>query len=126
LPPLEYGRAWHVPEPLDLNLLRAAAAKFAGQHDFAGFAANRGKKNTDTVRNIKSVRVRKRSSCITIEFEGDGFLYKMVRLMVGAAVQCATGKLSVQEMAARLDSGRPNGPRPAAPAAGLLLFRVRY
>ena len=124
--PLEYNRAWHVPSPIDFNLLRTAAAKFAGKHDFAGFAANRGKTVATTIRNITSVRVRKMGSCITIDFEGDGFLYKMVRLMVGAIVQCATGKLSINEMVTRLGSGFINGPRPAAPAAGLHLLRVRY
>jgi tRNA pseudouridine38-40 synthase len=126
LSPLEYERAWHIAAPLDLDQLRAAAAKFGGKHDFAGFAASRGKPPSNTLRHIKSVRVRKSGSCITIDFEGDGFLYKMVRLMVGAAVNCTLGKSSVNEIGARLRSGQTSGPRPAAPAAGLLLLRVRY
>jgi tRNA pseudouridine38-40 synthase len=126
LPPLERERAWHLPGPLDLGLLRGAAAKFAGQHDFAGFAANRGKLENNTVRTIKYVHVRKQGPCISIDIEGDGFLYKMVRLMVGAMVQCALGKLNVNELAARLDSGRASGNRHVAPAGGLFLLRVRY
>lgn len=126
LPPLEHERAWHVAAPLDLSLLKAAAAKFIGRHDFAGFAANRGKPEEDTVRTIKYVRVRKAGPCITIDFEGDGFLYKMVRLMTGAIVQCALGKLPVHELGLHLDSAPAKGPRYAAPAEGLFLLRVRY
>src|SRR4051812_24029146 len=52
LPPLELGRAWFIPRPLDTEVLRDAVDKFAGRHDFAAFAANRGKPPTDTVRTI--------------------------------------------------------------------------
>ena len=126
LPPLEFGRAWHVAAPLDFDVLKTAANYFAGRHDFAGFAANRGKPEDDTVRTIDSVQVCRKGSCVTIEFDGDGFLYKMVRLIVGSLVRCALGKLSIKEIAARLASGRPGRARFAAPAEGLFLVRVRY
>lgn len=126
LPPLEYERAWLVSAPLQLPLLRAAASKFEGRHDFANFAANRGKPENNTVRTIKSVRVGRKGPCITIDVEGDGFLYKMVRLIVGAIVQCALGKLPLDELTPRLKSGPAIGSRYAAPAEGLFLLRVRY
>jgi tRNA pseudouridine38-40 synthase len=126
LPPLENERAWHIAAPLDFAILKMASAKFVGRHDYAGFAANRGKPETNTVRTIRSVRASKVGNCITIDFEGDGFLYKMVRLMVGAIAQSALGKLTVSEVAARLDSARTISPRYTAPAAGLFLQRVRY
>lgn len=125
-PPLEYGRAWHIPRPVDLNILKRAAKQFVGTHDFAGFAANRGKQEKSTVRTICSVRVRQKGSCVTIEFDGDGFLYKMVRLIVGSLVKCALGKMRVEDVAARLDSGQIGSARFAAPAEGLFLVRVRY
>ena len=137
LPPFEYRRAWHVARPLDLDALKSAAKYFIGTHDFAGFAANRGKSanRTDssrgepergTVRTINSVRVRQNGPCIAIEFDGDGFLYKMVRLMVGALVKCALGKIRIEEIRARLKSMELDSPRFAAPADGLFLVRVRY
>jgi tRNA pseudouridine38-40 synthase len=107
-------------------MLQAAAAKFVGTHDFAGFAANRGKPEPNTIRTIHSVRVWKKGPCITIDFEGDGFLYKMVRLMVGTIAQCALGQSTADELAARLNSDRSKGRRYAAPAEGLFLLRVRY
>ena len=126
LPPFEYSRAWHVTRPLDLNVLKRSANHFAGTHDFAGFAANRGKTEDSTIRTIHSVRVRQKSPCVTIEFDGDGFLYKMVRLIVGSLVKCALGKMQIDDVVARLDSGKTTSPGFAAPAEGLLLVRVRY
>jgi tRNA pseudouridine38-40 synthase len=126
LPPFEYRRAWHVARPLDLKVLKSAARHFVGTHDFAGFAANRGKPERSTIRTINSVRVLQKGPCLTIEFDGDGFLYKMVRLMVGALVKYALGKMRIEEISARLKSTEPSSPRFAAPAEGLFLVRVRY
>jgi tRNA pseudouridine38-40 synthase len=126
LPPFEYHRAWHVAQSLDLKILKSAAKHFVGTHDFASFAANRGKPEPSTIRTIDSVRVRQKGPCITIEFNGDGFLYKMVRLMVGALVKCALGKMHIEEITSRLHSGKVGSARFAAPAEGLYLVRVRY
>ncbi len=126
LPPFEYGRAWHIAQPLDLKILKSAAKHFVGTHDFAAFAANRGKPEQSTIRTINSVRVRKKGPCITIEFDGDGFLYKMARLMVGALVNCVRGKIRIEEITARLHFGKVGSARYAAPAEGLYLVRVHY
>src|SRR6266480_2843919 len=139
LPPFEYRRTWHIARPIDLKILRRTAKQFVGSHDFAGFAANRGKSgrrgDTDssrgeqeksTVRTIYSVHVRQNGPCLTIEFNGEGFLYKMVRLIVGSLVKCALGKMHIEDVTARLNSGRVTPGRFAAPAEGLLLVRVRY
>src|SRR5438874_2299289 len=126
LPPFEYRRAWHIPRPLDLRVVKTAAKHFVGTHDFAGFAANRGKAERSTVRTINSVSVRQNGPCVIIEFDGDGFLYKMVRLMVGALVKCALGKMRIEEITSRLHSGAPGTGRFTAPAEGLHLVRVRY
>jgi tRNA pseudouridine38-40 synthase len=126
LPPLEYRRTWHIAHPIDLKILKPAANHFVGTHDFAGFASNRGKPEKSTTRTIYSVHVRHKGSCLTIEFDGDGFLYKMVRLIVGSLVKCALGKTRIEDITARLDSGQVGSARFAAPAEGLFLVRVRY
>ncbi len=126
LPPLEFGRAWHIRKELDFDLFRMTAEQFVGLHDFAAFAANRGKQETSTIRTIQSARASRIGPCITIEFDGDGFLYKMVRLMVGSVARCAVGKLAVETVKMQLASGRAGGPRMVAPAKGLFLVRVRY
>jgi tRNA pseudouridine38-40 synthase len=128
LPPLESGRAWHVVRPLDFDRMVIAANDFCGQHDFASFSANRGTPETTTVRTIRAVRVRRAGPCISLDVEGDGFLYKMVRMMVGILVRIGRHESSGQEINARLRSPRKailRG-RTAAPADGLCLIRVRY
>jgi tRNA pseudouridine38-40 synthase len=137
LPPFEYRRAWHLAQPIDLKILKSAAKHFVGTHAFAAFAANRGKSASRTdssrgepepgkIRTINSVRVHQKGPCLTIEFDGNGFLYKMVRLIVGALVKCALGKMRVEEITSRLHSGKVSSARFAAPAEGLYLVRVRY
>jgi len=72
------------------------------------------------------VRVGQKGPCLTIEFDGDGFLYKMVRLIVGSLMKCALGKMRIEDITARLHSGQVGPARFAAPAEGLFLVRVRY
>lgn len=126
LPPLEHGRSWHVIAPLDLQIIKSGAAELTGTHDFSGFAANRGKRETDTIRTIHSVKIRRHGACLAMDFDGDGFLYKMVRLMVGSLVQCATGKGVCNEVANILTRRQNLKARLVAPAGGLFLIRVRY
>lgn len=126
LSPFEIGRAWHVIASLDPGLVRQATEAFLGQHDFGGFAANRGKPVKSTIRTIRRVRIQRSRGIMTLEFEGDGFLYKMIRLMVGAIVQCASSKATVEQMQACLRSGKAAARRIVAPAHGLTLVRVRY
>lgn len=126
LSPFEVDRAWHVPSALDDAKLRSCAALFIGRHDFAGFAANRRTPPQSTIRTIRSVRVRRTASTTVLEFDGDGFLYKMVRLIVGAIARVAQGKDELAEIAERLATPKSDSARLVAPAAGLTLVRVRY
>jgi tRNA pseudouridine38-40 synthase len=126
LPPFEAGRAWHVKAPLDFQAVARSAAAFRGRHDFAAFAANRGKAEPNTVRTIFIIHPRQIGPLITLEFKGDGFLYKMVRMMVGSIVRCGLGKETPADLRSRMRSGRTSAFRFVAPAAGLVLVRVSY
>lgn len=128
LPPLELGRMWHVPAKIDGASLAAAAQLFVGHHDFAAYAANRGKPVASSIRTIQTLRVRERQRSFEIEISGDGFLYKMVRLMVGALVRCGTGQGLGIEIRDQLDHPKSayQACRVVAPAHGLFLVRVRY
>jgi tRNA pseudouridine38-40 synthase len=128
LPPLELGRSWHVPSDLDFNAMTAEAHSFVGKHDFAAFAANRGHPVESTVRTIQSVKLRKTGPLIVIEVTGEGFLYKMVRLMVGALVDSGQDKAPSGFVRERLAAPEhPSRSRKiVAPAEGLYLVRVRY
>lgn len=127
LDPFERGRAWHLPGPLSLAALTAAVGAFQGRHDFAAFAANRGTPPETTVRTIRRVRVAARGPLITLRFEGDGFLYRMVRLMVGSAVRCAQDRAAIPSIVHALEAGDAAKKTTfCAPAEGLCLMRVLY
>lgn len=126
LSPFEIGRAWHLRSELESARLEEAGALFLGKHDFAGFAANRGRPAKETVRTIERIEVRSRTGLVRIDVSGDGFLYKMVRLMVGAMVRCALGKEEVENVRRQLRDPTFRGARFVAPAEGLYLLRVRY
>jgi len=126
LPPFEVGRVWHVTRPIDFAKIPRGAKLFVGTHDFSGFAANRGKAEASTIRTIQRATAKKSGNLIVIQFSGDGFLYKMVRMMVGALVEHSTGKISVDDIKQRFASKRITSPRFVAPAEGLTLVRIRY
>jgi tRNA pseudouridine38-40 synthase len=128
LPPLENNRAWHIRDSIECARVASAAKLFVGRHNFASFAVNRGAPVADTVRTLSKVRVRKSGPLLIFHFDGDGFLYKMVRLMVGTLVQIGRGELSPGEIQSRLAHAPTaiSRERSVAPPGGLFLIRVRY
>ena len=125
--PLEIGRAWYVPRELDLALLRKAAALLVGRHDFARFTAKRrGQTVTDTVRTIRRIAVQTRGPLITLTFEGDGFLYKMVRLLTGTIVRVAEKRAPLSFITDLLDMKVRARTHFMGVAEGLYLSRVFY
>jgi len=124
--PLLRHSAWHVPRPLDVRRMRDAAKGFVGKHDFQSFAASRDYEHDSTVRTLFRCDVKKAGSLLTFVIEGDGFLYKMCRGIVGTLVQAGLGKFPVEDirrMLARKDR-RVAGMN--APAHGLVLWKVFY
>ncbi len=126
LHPLEIGRAWHVPRTLDFALLREAAALLVGRHDFARFTAKRRQKETGTVRTIHRLAVQVRGPKITLTVEGDGFLYKMVRLLTGTIIRVAEKRASLSFITDLLDLRVQARTHFMAVADGLCLARVFY
>jgi tRNA pseudouridine38-40 synthase len=124
--PLEIGRAWHVPRALDRGILCQAASRLVGRHDFARFTANRGQKETDTVRTIHRMDIRTRGPLITLTVEGDGFLYKMVRLITGTIVRIAEGRAPLSFIHDLLSPHIRARTHFMAVAEGLYLNRVLY
>lgn len=126
LPPHWAGRAWRVHPVPDPALLRRAARVLRGRHDFRGFSANRGKPVRDGLRHLRTVSVRQDGPVIRLRFEGDGFLYKMVRMLVAAMVRVAQGRVPLQDLERRLHGLDADFPREVAPPDGLYLVRVAY
>jgi tRNA pseudouridine38-40 synthase len=124
--PLEVGRAWHVPRRLAVGDLMVYAGLFCGQRDFASFAANRGVPPETTVRNLQDIKVRRNGSLVTLEFTGDGFLYRMVRMITGSLVQVALGRKDEDWLKELLELPGKKKTNHTAPAEGLYLVRVLY
>lgn len=124
--PLRRTQAWHVPLPLDLEAMHRAAVVFVGKHDFKSFAANRGYEMESTVRTVTRCEVRRSGRLFTFIIEGDGFLYKMCRGMVGTLVQVGRGKFSPAELKAMLEARDRRMAGMTAPAHGLVLWKVFY
>ena len=127
LNPLRISRAWHHPEKIDYEILRRACSVYVGEHDFASFAANRkDRKRINTVRKINSVDVVECPHGLSVTFSGDGFLYKMVRLLVGAAVRVAEEREELSWLEGMLNSPGASKCQYCATGEGLYLVEVVY
>ena len=124
--PLLRATAWHVPMPLDVRAMRAAAPLFVGRHDFQSFAANQGYAKASTIRTLTRCDVKRSGPLLTFVIEGDGFLYKMCRGIVGTLVQIGQGKIPPEKITAMLAQRDRRVAGMTAPARGLVLWRVFY
>jgi tRNA pseudouridine38-40 synthase len=124
--PLLRTQAWHVPQPLDAAKMRQAARAFIGKHDFEAFAANRGYKMESTVRTVTRCEIRRSGPLFTVIIEGDGFLYKMCRGIVGTLVQVGQNKFAPTAISEMIRTKDRRAAGMSAPAHGLILWKVFY
>lgn len=123
--PLARFRALRVAPPLDPERMRAAAKLLTGRHDFAAFASAGGSVK-NTVRELSRLDIIEEGEELSLEFSGDGFLYRMVRNITGTLLEVGKGKLSVGAVADILGSRDRKRAGPTAPAPGLYLVKVVY
>ncbi|MBS3874050.1 MAG: tRNA pseudouridine(38-40) synthase TruA [Firmicutes bacterium] len=123
--PLARHRAYRLPPNLDLDAIERALPLFVGRHDFRAFAA-KGSSALTTERTITRAELTRRGEQCDLVFSGDGFLYHMVRIIVGDLVSVALGKLTIQDIASALATGYRSRPPVTAPAQGLYLVEVIY
>ena len=126
--PFEYGRAWFVARPITddgLERMKNAAKHFIGKHDFSTFMAE-GSDITDTVRNVTALSVERNGDLIEIKISADGFLYNMVRIIVGTLTEVAFGRFSPDDIPGIIDSHDRSKAGMTAPADGLYLNHVSY
>jgi tRNA pseudouridine38-40 synthase len=117
--------AGHVPFALNAEAVRGAAALYLGRHDFASVASSGGSVKT-TIRTLSRSDVRFEAGTLTYEVEGDGFLRRMVRSLVGGLVAAGRGVMSVAQLEAALAARDRRGWPAPAEACGLTLVRVEY
>jgi tRNA pseudouridine38-40 synthase len=127
-PPFDRLYVYHHPYPLNEEAMVAAAPLFAGEHDFAAFAASdeSDEAGRTKVRAVYSSAVWRDGARLLYQVRGSGFLKHMVRNMVGVLLEVGKGNLSAADIRARLEPGGGIAPGPSAPARGLFLVGVEY
>src|SRR5207302_6570238 len=124
--PLLRHQAWHVPQTLELAAMRSAAKIFLGKHDFKSFAATRNYELESTVRTLWRCEIKRNGPLLTFLIEGDGFLYKMCRGIVGTLAQLGRGQFNRDDLKQMLMAKDRRFAGMTAPAQGLVLWRVFY
>lgn len=124
--PLLRHSAWHVPTKLDVPAMRAAVRHLLGRRDFRSFAASHTYEIEDTVRTLRRCDIKRSGSLLTFILEGDGFLYKMCRGIVGTLVQLGRGKFAETALKAMVAAQDRRVAGMTAPAHGLVLWKVFY
>ncbi len=116
--------AWHIERPLLPSIMREAAELLCGKHDFTSFTSDKAK--SKSVRTINSIEIVESSRMIEIIYDGDGFLYNMVRIMTGTLVEIGLGERKVNNITEIFDAKNRTVAGQMAPAHGLFLQSVSY
>ncbi len=120
------GYALHYRYKIDENLLNNAAQAYVGYHDFSSFCTLDSREKGDMRRNVMSFSVMRDGDLITMKVEADGFLYNMVRIMVGTLLRVQQGKINPDEISKIIEKKDRSFAGPTAQACGLYLNRVNY
>lgn len=110
---------------LHVGAMRKAAELLCGEHDFKSFCSNRKMKKS-TVRNLKKIEIEQQESRLLVRFTGNGFLYNMVRILMGTLIEVGLGERSPEEMNDILKALDRKAAGYTAPPEGLFLERVSY
>lgn len=116
---------YEVEEPLDVAAMQEAAQVFLGAHDFSAFCSNKRFKKS-AVRSISRFVVERQGPEVVFTVTGDGFLYNMVRILVGTLLDVGMGVRSTQSLPEVLEGRIRENAGPTVPARGLCLMEVRY
>lgn len=116
---------YRIDEELDLEKMRSAAKFLLGEHDFSAFCSNKRMKKS-AVRLVDEIRIDSLGSELRFTVSGNGFLYNMVRIIVGSLLEVGAQRMTQEALAAALESKKRENAGPTAPACGLCLYEVRY
>ncbi len=111
---------------LDEDLLNRSAQAYVGSHDFTSFCTIDNREMGDMVRNVKHFSVTRDGNLVTMKVEADGFLYNMVRIMVGTLLRVQQGKIAPDEISQIIEKKNRKYAGPTAQACGLYLNKVNY
>ena len=119
-------RALHYWYPIDEALLDRAARHYVGRHDFSSFCTLDRREKGDLTRTVTKSQVTREGDMVLFTVAADGFLYNMVRIMVGTLLRVQQGKLAPEDIPGVLAAQDRRAAGPTAPAWGLYLNRVFY
>lgn len=125
--PCVFGRKqmWILPERLDMEAMQQAAEQLCGTHDFLAFCSNKHFKKS-SVRTVEKLEILSEGSEKRFRVTGNGFLYNMVRIMVGTLVEIGLGQRPGDDISRILQSKKRESAGAMAPAQGLYLMEVEY
>ena len=115
----------HIPQKLDLSQMKKAIKYFEGEHDFKAFKAS-GTSSKSSVRTIYKADIYQENEKIFIEITGNGFLYNMVRIIVGTLVEVGLGKIKSEKIIDIIQQGKRENAGKTFPPNGLYLLKVMY
>ena len=124
--PFLNGYALFYRYKLDEKLLNESAQAFVGKHDFTSFSTLDKREKGDFVRDVKQFKVEREGNMVTMTVEADGFLYNMVRIMVGTLLEIASGKIPADGISEIIEKKDREYAGATAPACGLYLNKVNY
>jgi len=124
-PVLRLNQCWHIPKKLDEEAMNQAAQLLVGKKDFKSFASAADKRE-NSVRTIFRCNVTAEDKWIYVDVEGDGFLYNMVRNIIGTLVEVGRGRWRPERINEILEAKNRTAAGPLAPAAGLCLMWIKY
>ena len=120
------GYALHYRYKIDEEMLNKAAQAYVGSHDFTSFCTLDNREMGDMTRNVKSFSVTRDGELVTMKVEADGFLYNMVRIMVGTLLRIQQGKIPADGIEKIIEKKDRKFAGPTAQACGLYLNKVNY
>ena len=123
--PLTSRYAWHCPEPLDVELMNRAAGDLVGMHDFSAFRAAGSSVKTST-RHVTMARCQRLDTQVHFSVQANGFLYNMVRIMMGTLVDIGSGRRPADEVKRLLTTQDRREAPATAPPQGLCLVAIDY
>ncbi len=123
--PFEANRFYFLNKNLNVSHMQTCANILLGEHDFSSFCASKTSV-TSFIRTIYSIKIKKTKNIVSFEICGNGFLYNMVRIIVGTLIECSLKNLNENEMKKILIGKNRNLAGKTAPACGLYLKNVVY
>lgn len=115
----------HLHAPLDVPLMQSAASMVKGEHDFAAFAGS-GSKITKTVRTVYRSEISQEGSLIYYDVVGNGFLYRMVRMLIGSLIDIGYNRITTDDFMQCISGKKTISSGQTAPPHGLMLMKVTY